>query len=109
MIRYQRAYRDRSVKAVQSVFPDLGREASQRLERTFRDCSAYDFSYLNPQFSMSSDDPSTATMRTLSTYTCQPRSAQAAQTVSGQEIFVFRKVGDDWLIESALMATPGRK
>jgi hypothetical protein len=109
MNRYQDAYRNRNLKELERVYTRLGREARQGLERTFRDCRAYEFTYLAPRFSLSGDDPSAATMTAQSTYTCQPRSSQEAQTVSGQEFFVFRKVGDEWFIDSALMATPGRK
>ena len=102
--RYQNAYRERSVKALKAVYPGLPREMEQQLGRAFsRDCRAYDFAYLNPSVAFTPDDPTAATVTALTTYTCQPRSGQAAAGVSGQEVFMMRKAGDTWVIERALM------
>jgi tetratricopeptide (TPR) repeat protein len=104
MGRYQNAYRERNVKALKTVYPGLPREAEQRLGRSFsRDCRAYDFQYLNPLIAFPPDDPSAATLSALTTYTCQPPSAQAPIVVSGQEVFMMRKSGETWVIERALM------
>jgi hypothetical protein len=104
MGRYQNAYRERNVKALKTVYPGLPRETEQRLSRSFsRDCRAYDFQYLNPLIAFSPDDPSAATLSALTTYSCQPPSAQSPIVVSGQEVFMMRKSGEMWLIERALM------
>jgi hypothetical protein len=107
--RYQDAYRERSVKALQSIYPSIPREARQKLDRTFKECRAYDVSLLNPQLALGADDPTSATVTTRSTYTCQPRSAQGAEAVSGQEVFLLRKYGDAWLVDRAMLDTTVRR
>jgi hypothetical protein len=103
MNRLQDAYRERNMKALKAVFPTLPREMEQSLNRSFdKDCRVYDFSYLNPRFALT-DDPTSATVTALTTYTCQPRSRQADQVISGQEVFMMRKAGDVWLVERAFM------
>jgi hypothetical protein len=100
--RYQDAYREMKVEALKNVYPSLPRETGQALERTFRrDCRAYEVTFLNPQFLLASDDPTAATVTVRSTYTCQPKSAQAAQPQTVQDVFQLRKVSGEWLIESA--------
>jgi hypothetical protein len=49
---------------------------------------------LNPE------DPTYATVTVRSLYTCQPKTAQAAQPQAVQDFFVLRKLGDGWLIDS---------
>jgi tetratricopeptide (TPR) repeat protein len=103
MNRLQDAYRERNMKALKAVYPTLPREAEQSLNRSFdKDCRVYDFSYVNPRFALT-DDPTSATVTALTTYTCQPRSRQADQVISGQEVFMMRKAGDVWLVERAFM------
>jgi hypothetical protein len=100
--RYQDAYREMSVKALQAVYPSLPRETGQQLDRAFRrDCRSYDLTFGNMQVALAADDPTSATVNVRSTYTCQPKSAQAAQPQTVQDIFLLRKVGGEWLIDSA--------
>jgi hypothetical protein len=99
--RYQAAYRERSVKSLSTVYPSIPRETRQALDRAFtRDCRDYDVTFGNMQLALNADDPSYATVTVRSTYTCQPKGAQAAQPQSMQELFVLRKLGDGWLIDS---------
>ena len=101
LTRYQSAYRERSIQALAAIYPSIPRETRQRLERTFtRDCRDYDVTFGNMQPALN-DDPTYATVTVRTTYTCQPKGAQAAQQASVQELFVLRKLGDAWLIESA--------
>jgi hypothetical protein len=101
LTRYQSAYRERSIRALVGIYPSIPRETRQRLEKTFtRDCRDYDVTFGNMQPALN-DDPSYATVTVRTTYTCQPKGAQAAQQASVQELFVLRKLGDAWLIESA--------
>ena len=109
MGRYQDAYRSRDVDALKAAYPRLPREAEQQLRRAFsRECGAYDVGFLNLQFSMNPDDPTSATATALSTYTCQPRTGQKANIVSGQEAFLLRKVGDAWVIDRAILDASAR-
>jgi serine/threonine protein kinase len=100
--RYQDAYRQMKVEALKNVYPSLPRETGQQLDRAFRrDCRAYDVTFLNPQVSLVADDPTAATVTVRTTYTCQPKSAQAAQPQTVQDVFQLRKVSGEWLIDSA--------
>ena len=107
--RYQDAYRDKSVKALQSVYPSLPRETGQRLDRQFRSCRAYDVSFLNVQVALAADDSTAATVTTRTNYTCQPNTGQAPEPQAVQDVFVLRKVGGEWLIESAGMMDTARR
>jgi tetratricopeptide (TPR) repeat protein len=100
--RYQDAYRDRSVKALQAVYPSLPRETGQKLDRTFRDCRAYEVTFLSPQIFLNPEDPGHATVQVQTTYACQPRTAQPVQPATVQEVFQLRKIEDGlWVINSA--------
>jgi hypothetical protein len=98
--RYQDAYRSRSIKDLQNIYPSLPREERQALDRSFsRVCRAVDFTYLNPQFGLNADDPTSATVTTRTTFTCQPGTGQKPEVVSGSQVFLLRKAGDSWLID----------
>jgi eukaryotic-like serine/threonine-protein kinase len=100
--RYQSAYRERSVKSLSAVYPSLPRETRQALDRAFsRDCRDYDVTFGNMQLALNADDPTYATVTVRTIYTCQPKTAQAARPEAVQELFVLRKLGDGWLIDSA--------
>jgi serine/threonine-protein kinase len=108
--RYQAAYRERSVKALAAVYPSIPRETRQALDRAFtRDCRDYDVTFGNMLLALNADDPTYATVTVRSTYTCQPKGAQAAQPQSIQELFVLRKLGDGWLIDSAGVMDTNRR
>ncbi len=99
--RYQSAYRERNVKSLVAVYPGLPRESRQKLERTFsRDCRDYDVTFGNMVLALNPEDPTYATVTVRSLYTCQPKTAQAAQPQAVQDFFVLRKLGDGWLIDS---------
>ena len=100
--RYQSAYRERSVKSLVAVYPSLPRETRQALDRAFsRDCRDYDVTFGNMQLALNADDPTYATVTVRTVYTCQPKTAQAARPEAVQELFVLRKLGDGWLIDTA--------
>jgi hypothetical protein len=100
--RYQSAYRERSVKSLLAVYPSVPRETRQALDRAFsRDCRDYDVTFGNMQLALNADDPTYATVTVRTVYTCQPRTAQAARPEAVQELFVLRKLGDGWLIDTA--------
>jgi hypothetical protein len=106
LTRYQSAHHERSVKSLLDVYPSLPRERRQALERSFtRDCRDYDVALGNPQLAMNKNDPTFATVTARATYTCQPKTAQPAQSQSFQEVFMLRKLGDRWLIESSATDT----
>jgi eukaryotic-like serine/threonine-protein kinase len=108
--RYQDAYRNKSVKALQAVYPSLPRETGQRLDRQFRSCRAYDVAFLNVQVALAADDSTAATVTTRTNYTCQPNTGQAPEPQAVQDVFVLRKVDGEWLIDSAgMMDTAQRR
>ena len=110
LTRYQDAYRDRNVKSLVAVYPGLPRESRQALERAFsRDCRDYDVTFGNLQLALNAEDPTYATVTVRSVYTCQPKTAQAAQPQAVQDVFVLRKLGDGWLIDSIGTMDAGRR
>ena len=89
------------MKSLVAVYPSLPRESRQALERAFgRDCRDYDVTFGNIELALSPEDPTYATVTVRSIYTCQPKTAQAAQPQVVQDFFVLRKLGDGWLIDS---------
>jgi serine/threonine-protein kinase len=101
LTRYQNAYRERSIDALRKAYPSIPREMAQALQRAFRDCRDYDVALGNMQFALSPDDPTYGTVVVRSTYVCQPKSAQAAEPRSMNELFELRKVAGAWVIENA--------
>jgi formylglycine-generating enzyme required for sulfatase activity len=99
MTRYQDAYRAKSLKDLRAVYPSLPREAGQSLDRQFRACRAFDVTFGNMQVALEVDDPTAATVRVRTTYTCQPPTSQARQSQTVEDVFVLRKVGGGWLID----------
>jgi hypothetical protein len=107
--RYQNAYRERSVKLLLSVYPSLPREDRQKLERAFRDCRDFDVTFGNMQMALDAEEPTLATVTVRSVYTCQPKTAQAAQPQAVQDVFAMRKLGDGWLIDTTGMMNDRRR
>lgn len=92
------------------MYPGLPRESRQALERAFnRDCRDYDVTFGNMQLALNAEDPTYATVTVRTVYTCQPKTAQAAQPQAVQELFVLRKLGEGWLIDSAGTMDAGRR
>ncbi len=100
--RYQSAFKGRSLDALVEVYPKLPRESKQKLDRAFkRDCRDYDVTFGGtPTVAIVKDDPTSATVTVLTTYTCQPKTRQQAQPESMQEVFALRKWGDVWQIDT---------
>jgi hypothetical protein len=111
LTRYQEAFRNRSVKDLQAIYPSIPRETRQAIERQFtRDCGGYDVTYGNLQLAPVADDPTAATVTVRTTYTCQPRTGQGGQPNTVQDIFALRKVGGAWLIDNmGVMDTAKRR
>jgi predicted Ser/Thr protein kinase len=108
--RYQSAYRERNVKSLVAVYPSLPRESRQALERAFsKDCRDYDVTFGNLQLALNAEDPTYATVTVRSVYTCQPKTAQPAQPQAIQDVFVLRKLGEGWLIDSIGTIESGRR
>ena len=88
------------VKALQLVFPNLGREPSQRLQKIWRECQSYDVTFGNIRPSFVEGDSTAATVTVQTTYTCTPKTRQGAQPQTVQDYFSLNKIGDVWVIES---------
>lgn len=98
--RFQAAYRDRDINALQQIFPSLQREARQKIERAFRDCRAYDVAFDDMQFLMDPGNPTVAQVNVRSTYVCTPRTGQRPVPAAQRDVFSLRKRGDAWFIDS---------
>jgi hypothetical protein len=107
--RYQDAYRRRNVKALQAVYPKLPRETGQDLDRQFRSCRAFDVTFGNVQLALAADDATAATIRVQTTYTCQPVTGQRVQPQTVDDVFVLRKIGDEWLFDRTGRMDVGRR
>jgi tetratricopeptide (TPR) repeat protein len=107
--RYQYAYRERNVKLLLDVFPGLPREDQQKLERAFRDCRDFDVTFGAMQTALDAENPTLATVTVRTIYTCQPKTAQAAQPQAVLDVFAMRKIDDGWLIDSTGMMNAGRR
>jgi len=106
--RYQDAYRRMSVKALQEVYPGLPRETRQQLERQFRDCKAYDVTFLNPDVRPTTN-LTAATVNVRTTYACQPKSGQQERSQTVPDIFQLSKVGDQWQIDDIGIGNTNRR
>ena len=106
--RYQDAYRQMSVKALQTVYPGLPRETRQQLERQFRDCRAYDVTFLNPEV-RPAENLTAASVNVRTTYACQPKSGQQERSQTVPDIFQLSKVGDDWQIDDVGIGNTNRR
>ena len=97
--RFQAAYRDRDIDALQLIYPTLQREARQRIERSFRDCRAYDVTFDNEEFLLNPNDPAVAQVNVTATYACTVRTGQRPQVAGQRDVFILRKRGDAGFIE----------
>jgi hypothetical protein len=97
---YRDAYSRMSVEDLQKVHTSLGREAAQNLRDQFKNCRAYDVTFGTMQVLLAANDPTSATVNVQTTYSCQPKSRQREQSYTQPGVFVLKKVGNDWLIES---------
>ena len=100
--RYQDAYSARSLTALRAVYPSLPQETSQRLDRQFRGCRAYDVNFGNNMtVSLGENDPTAATVTVQTTYLCQPATIQVPpEQRSVRDVFSLRKTNGEWLIMS---------
>jgi hypothetical protein len=106
--RYQDAYRQMSVKALQNVYPGLPRETRQQLEKQFDDCRAYDVTFLNPDVRPAAS-LTAATVNVRTTYACQPKSGQRERSQTVPDIFQLSKVGDEWQIDDVGIGNTNRR
>ena len=100
--QYQDAYSARSLTALRAVYPTLPQETSQRLDRQFRGCRAYDVSFANNSMTLDlgSNDPTVATVTIQTTYLCQPAATnQVPDQRTVRHVFSLRKTDGEWLIE----------
>jgi hypothetical protein len=100
MNRYRDAYRAMDVKAIRRVYPSLGREDGQRLEKQFRNCRTFEITFANPSPSMGAD-PEQATFSARTTYTCTPKTGQEPLSDATSDFFQLRKLAGSWIIEGA--------
>ena len=109
LTRYQDAYRERSVAAIEKIYPNIGRETRQQLEKQFKDCRSFDLTFGNLGVSLATDDPTAATVNVRTNYQCQPRTGQKPLSYEQQDVFQLRKVSGEWLIERTGAMDSGRR
>ena len=106
--RYADAYRQGSVDALKAIYPALPAAEELGLRRLFRDCreSAVHLAGVRVTWP---EDAGTASVQARATYTCTPRTGQAAQTVDTDHLFLMRDRRDGrWIIERMATVQPNR-
>jgi serine/threonine protein kinase len=93
--QYRAAYQTRSVDALQTVYPSLERETRQALERSFKDCRAYDVVFGEPDIAFNGDN---AFVEVTSTYICTPKTRQRPPAEPVKDVFRMRKTASAWVI-----------
>jgi hypothetical protein len=94
---FQTAHTEKSVKLLKSIFPAVPGETAESFEDMFKDCRTYTVDFANMRISLL-DEPTLATVRVRSTYTCQPKNGQRAQVATLEDLFDLEKVEGAWLI-----------
>jgi hypothetical protein len=100
LAQYSAAYRNRSVEAMEAVFPALPRERRQAYERAFKDrrgCPALDVRFGAAEIFLGADGQQ-ANVTVVATYVCKPATAQDDPQVPQADVFQLRKNGDRWQI-----------
>jgi serine/threonine-protein kinase len=100
LAQYSAAYRNRSVEAMEAVFPALPRERRQAYERAFKDrrgCPALDVRFGAAEIFLGADGQQ-ANVTVVATYVCKPATAQDDPQVPQGDVFQLRKNGDRWQI-----------
>ncbi len=99
--RYRDAFSARSLTALRAVYPSLPQATSQRLDRQFRGCRAYDVSFGNNMtVTLAENDPTMATVTVQTTYLCQPATIPVPEQRTVRDVFSLRREGGEWLIVS---------
>jgi serine/threonine-protein kinase len=97
---YRAAYGQMSTKALMEIYPSARGETEQALRRQFNACRSFDVSFADVNVALVGDDAKVANVTAQTTYTCTPKSRQAPQPQAVSDVFVLRKLGDNWLIDS---------
>ncbi len=99
--RYKDAFSARSLPALRAVYPSLPQATGQRLDAQFRGCRAYAVSFANNMtVALDENDPTAATVKTQTTYLCQPATTPVPDQRIVRDVFSLRKENGEWLIVS---------
>ena len=104
MGRFRTAYRNRNMEGVTEVFPTLPSETGQAMQRAFDDCLVYEVTFADMQVDMNPTDAALAQVDVSSTHVCTPNSGGRQTTTTQHDLFMLRKNGDGWRIESVALA-----
>ncbi len=104
MGRFRTAYRNRNLEGVTEVFPTLPPATGQAMQRSFDNCLLYEVTFADMQVEMNPTDATLAHVDVRSTHTCTPNSGGRQTTTAQRDVFVLRKSGDTWRIDSAVRA-----
>lgn len=104
MGRFRTAYRNRNLEGVTEVFPTLPLATGQAMQRSFDDCLLYEVTFADMQVEMNPTDATLAQVDVRSTHTCTPDSGGRQITTAQRDVFILRKSGDTWRIDSAVRA-----
>ena len=104
MGRFRTAYRNRNMEGVTEVFPALPRETGQAMQRSFDDCLVYEVTFADMQVDLNPADAALAQVDVRSTHVCTPNSGGRQTTTTEHDLFILRKDGDEWRIDSVAPA-----
>ena len=97
--RYRTAYNVKDLAAIRQVFPSVARDL---FGGGLRDCASFDLQFARPTVDFLSDG--TATVKTLATYRCIPRTRRPAVSQPPvTDTFEFERQGDSWVIKDHLV------
>jgi serine/threonine-protein kinase len=100
MGRFRMAYRNRDINGVVAVFPTLPREIRQTMQKTFDACLVYEVTFADLQVAWKETAPTQAEVDVRSTHTCTPNSNARQTTTAHHDVFLLRKNGENWVIDS---------
>jgi cellulose biosynthesis protein BcsQ len=113
LLRYQDAYKNRSIGQLLAIYPSLRAEDRKTVELAFgRDCSAYDVTFANPKYvapegkmdSLLAADR--ATVNADVTYTCTRAQERRRVSTTRHEVFQMRRAAGGWQIERVSATKP---
>ena len=108
MDAYRSAYRNRDLKGVMEVFPELPADTKRTMEQAFTNCLVYEVTFADMKVALAAADPNSAEVDVRSTYNCTPTSGGRQTETSRHDVFSLKKIGDEWLIAGAAPVSASR-
>jgi serine/threonine-protein kinase len=95
--KYRAAYQHFSADELAAIYPTVGRDTRQGVQRNSSACRAYDVRFGTPEITLNQDG-TLAQVIVSSTYVCTPKTRQAPPADSVRDTFQLRRNGAAWII-----------